>query len=197
MTHNTITVYAFLKTLINDHTKTRYPFLKNISYFSDGSPARYKKFKNFTNLLLHKKDFGMKAERYFFATSHGKNACDGVGGAIKRLAARSSLQRAIHNQILNPHQLYDFAKSEILGTTCFFVDEQQVDVNSNFLTSRYENVRQIRGSGKNHQVIPNGDNTLMYRISGVDFPVSNLIEDSPVSINIEEVIPQKTSGTSE
>ena len=28
MTHNTITVYAFLKTLINDHIKTRYPFLK-------------------------------------------------------------------------------------------------------------------------------------------------------------------------
>ena len=31
----------------------------------------------------------------------------------------------------------------------------------------------------------------MSRISGVDFPVSNLIEDSSLSINIEEVIPQK------
>ena len=31
----------------------------------------------------------------------------------------------------------------------------------------------------------------MSRISGVDFPVSNLIEYSPVSINIEEIIPQK------
>ena len=28
----------------------------------------------------------------FFATSHGKNACDGVGGTIKRLAAHASLQ---------------------------------------------------------------------------------------------------------
>ena len=31
MTHNTITVFAFLKTIINYHIKTRYPFLKSIS----------------------------------------------------------------------------------------------------------------------------------------------------------------------
>ena len=31
----------------------------------------------------------------------------------------------------------------------------------------------------------------MYRISGIAFPVSNLIEDSPASINVEKVIPQK------
>ena len=52
MTHNTITVYAFLKNLINNHIKTRYPFLKSISYFSDGSPAQYKNYNNFTNLLM-------------------------------------------------------------------------------------------------------------------------------------------------
>ena len=136
----------------------------------------------------------MKAEWHFLATSHGKNACDGVGVTMKRLAARASLQRAIHNQILNPHQLYDFAKSEIhmlSVITCFFVEKQQVDVVSKFLTSRYEHVTQFRGSRINHQFIPNSDNILMSRISGVDFAASNLIEDSPASINIEEVLPQK------
>ena len=153
MTHNTITVYAFLKTLINDHIKTRYPFLKSISYFSDGSPAQYKTIKTlFTNLLMRKKDFRMKAEWHFFATSQGKNACDGVGGSIKRLAARASLHRAIHNQILNLHQLYDFAKCEIPGMTSFYVDKQQVDVLSKFLTSTYENARQFRGSRKKPSV---------------------------------------------
>ena len=73
MTHNTINVYAFLKTLINNHIKTRYPFLKSISCFIDGSPAQYKNYKNFRNLLMHKKDFGMKAECHFL----GNNACDG------------------------------------------------------------------------------------------------------------------------
>ena len=55
MTH-TITVYAFLKTLINDHIKKRCPFLKSISYFNDGSSAQYKNYENFTN-LMHKKRF--------------------------------------------------------------------------------------------------------------------------------------------
>ena len=85
----------------------------------------------------------MKAECHFFATSHGKNTYDGVEGTIKRLAAHASLQWAIHNQILNPHQLYDFAKSKISGITCFFVGNQQVDVVSKFLNSRYENARQF------------------------------------------------------
>ena len=138
MTHNT--VYAFLKTLINDHIKTRHPFRKSINYFSNGSLAQYKNYKSFTNLLMHKKYFGMKAECHFFATSHGKNTYDGVEGTIniKRLAACASLQWVIHNQILNPHQLY-VAKSKISGITCFFVGNQQVDVVSKFLTSRYEN----------------------------------------------------------
>ena len=105
---------------------------------------------------------------------------------IQSPAVSTSPRRAIHNQILNPHQLYDFAKREIPHITCFFVDKQQVNVVSKFLTSRYENARQFRGSRKIHQFIPNGDNILMSRISGEYFPVSNLTEHSPASTNIEE-----------
>ena len=35
----------------------------------------------------------MPAERHLFATSHGKGPCDGIGGTVKRLATRASLQR--------------------------------------------------------------------------------------------------------
>ena len=83
--HNTITVYAFLKTLINAHIKTRYAFLKSIHYFSVGSPAQYKNYKNFTYLLMCKKDFGIKAEWHLSASSHGKNVWDGVGGLQRDL----------------------------------------------------------------------------------------------------------------
>ena len=55
----------------------------------------------------------MPAEWHFFATSHGKGPCDGVGGTVKRLAARASLQRPINNQITTPRQLFEFAESEI------------------------------------------------------------------------------------
>ena len=91
---------------------------------------------------------------------------------------------------MNPHQLYDFAKIEIPSITCFFVDKQQVDVVLKFLISRCENARQFRGSRKKHQFISSGGNILMSWVSGVDFQISNLIEDPPGSVNIE-VIPQK------
>ena len=51
--------------------------------------------------------------------------------------------------------------------------------------------KKIFQSRKKHHFILNGDNTLISRISVVDFPVSNLIEDSPASINIDDVVPQK------
>ena len=37
--------------------------------------------------------YGVKAEWHFLATSHGKGACDGLGGIVKWLAAQASLQR--------------------------------------------------------------------------------------------------------
>jgi hypothetical protein len=30
--------------------------------------------------MEHSEDFGVPAELHFFVTSHGKSACDGVGG---------------------------------------------------------------------------------------------------------------------
>ena len=37
-------------------------FWKAYVIFSDGSPAQYKNYNNFKNLLIHEKDFGMKSE---------------------------------------------------------------------------------------------------------------------------------------
>ena len=61
--------------------------------------AQYKNTKNFINLCHHEDDFGMPTEWHFFATSHGKGLCDGVGGTVKRFAVRASLQRPYDNQI--------------------------------------------------------------------------------------------------
>ena len=52
--------------------------------------------------MNHRDDFRLDAGWNLFATCHGKNACDGIGGTIKRLAAHASLQRPKDKQILNP-----------------------------------------------------------------------------------------------
>jgi len=53
------------------------------------------KTKKFINLCYYEEDFGIPAEWHFSATSHGKGASDGVGGTVKRLTARASLQRPL------------------------------------------------------------------------------------------------------
>ena len=88
--HDTIAVHVFQKYLVQFLKKT----LKQISkiiYFSDG--AQHKNKIIFANLAHHEKDFGLNAEWHFFPTSHGKGACDGLGGTLKRLAAKASVQR--------------------------------------------------------------------------------------------------------
>ena len=81
---------------------------RNIIYFSDGAASQYKNRKNFINLCHHEEDYGISAEWHFSATAHGKGACDGLGGTVKRLAARASLQRPYTEQIMTPHQLYNW-----------------------------------------------------------------------------------------
>lgn len=44
------------------------------------------------NLRYHLKDFGLHAEWHLFASVHGKGPSDGLGGTLKRLAAKASLQ---------------------------------------------------------------------------------------------------------
>lgn len=80
--HNTFTFYVFQKKLLEILQQTLPFALKNITYFSEGNGAQYKNKKNFPNVCLHKTDFEGEAEWEFFATSHGKNASDGFGGAV-------------------------------------------------------------------------------------------------------------------
>jgi hypothetical protein len=59
----------------------------------DGAAFHYKNKKNSINVYSRETDFGMEAEWHFFAISHGKGPCNGVGSSIKCLAAHESLQK--------------------------------------------------------------------------------------------------------
>ena len=57
-----------------------------LAYFSDGAHQQYKNKKKFIILSHHLIDFGVAGEPHFYATGHGKGACDDVGGTLKRIA---------------------------------------------------------------------------------------------------------------
>ena len=85
-------VYTFIEKAMT-YVKFRCPQVMKVRYFSDGCAGQYKNRYNFTNLYYHEKDFGLACEGHFFATSHGKNACDGIGGTVKVATAHASLQK--------------------------------------------------------------------------------------------------------
>ena len=51
----------------------------------------------------HHDDFGLDAEWIFFATSHGKSPCDGIGGFVKRYIAKRSLQHPLKESNIRLH----------------------------------------------------------------------------------------------
>ena len=136
-----------------------------ITYFSDGAASQYKNRQNFINLCNHQSNFGIKAEWHFSATSHGKGACDGVGGTVKRLAARASLQRPYEEQIMTPLKLFEWASgSSILGTVFKYCSTEEYEEFKVHLQSRFLNARTIPGTRKLHSFVPLSRDTLTTRV---------------------------------
>ena len=127
---------------------------RKIIYFSDGAGSQYKNRKNFINLCHHIEDFGMSSEWHFSATAHGKGACDGIGGTVKRLAARASLQKPYSDQIMTPRQLFDWASTNIPSVHFGYCSLADYEVEENSLQKRFTKSRTIPGTRKLHAFTP-------------------------------------------
>lgn len=152
--HDTIAVHLFQRHLIN-FLKSHFPTPPaHMYYFSDGAGSQYKNKLNFLNLCLHEQDFGIKAEWHFFATSHGKSTCDGIGGTVKRLAARESLHKVFNDQIMTPRQLFDWAKQSISSMHFIYSTTQEHQNEEVLLRDRISSAKVIVGTQKLHSFIP-------------------------------------------
>ena len=152
--HDTVAVHLFQRNLIH-FLKEKFGTLpQKIYYFSDGAASQYKNRKNFINLCFHEADFGVPAEWHFSATSHGKGACDGVGGTVKRLAARASLQRPYEQQIMTPRQLFEWAIENVPATIFSYCSSEDYKIEEQLLEERFQQSRTIPGTRKLHSFIP-------------------------------------------
>lgn len=164
--HDTTAVHTFLSELI-PYIHSLSPEITKVFYFSDGSAAQYKNHKNFTNLMKHHEDFGISAEWHFFATSHGKSPCDGIGGTVKREAARSSLQATTSNHILTPMDLFSWAERHIINIHFIWISKEKVLKMGKNLEKRFSKSTTIPGTRDNHSFIPVSPNYLQVsRFSG-------------------------------
>ena len=81
------------------------------------------------DLCSDKTDFGISAEWAFFATSYCKSPCDGIGGAVKRHAAKKILQRPLNNQILDYKAMIDLCENEMISIKFFGIcNESMISV---------------------------------------------------------------------
>lgn len=147
LTHDAVTVRCFLQKFIQC-VKQTYPLVSKFIYFTDGAVSQYKNFKNMHLLYNHHNLFGIHTEWHFFATSHGKGACDGVAAVVKHQAGRASLQLVGHKKILSAQNLYEWATENLTAVHCEFVTLAEVDA----LRTKdlYENAIKIQGIRSNH-----------------------------------------------
>lgn len=180
--HDTVAVHLFLRYLF-DFLRTELPLTKKVIYFSDGCAAQYKNCKNFLNLCCHEEDFGIPAEWHFFTTSHGKGPCDGLGGTVKRLAARASLQRPHDKQILTAAAFFQFCEESIPNINFKFSTNQDYEAEERKLKERHLSAITIAGTQKLHAFKPLNANCLEVRY----FSASSEAEIKKVSDSSQKV----------
>lgn len=147
--HDVISVYMFQKKLI-DTIRKEHNNIRRIVFFSDGAAGQYKNRKNFYNIAQFKRQFGIEAEWHFFATAHGKSACDGIGGTFKRNARRASLQG---KEISNARQLYVWARQNS-SMKIIFCSKFDYTLTFGELYRRYDRVKTIEGTQRFHSFQP-------------------------------------------
>lgn len=160
LNHNVTSVYLFQTKLV-DYIKSVFGN-KKIVFFTDGAPSQYKNKKNFLNLCMFPKDFGLNAEWNFFATSHGKSPCDALGGAFKRNAKLYNM-RDPKDEINTAKKLFDWSQSipnsKIHFIYCSASEYTEIE---NKLDKRFDQkIKRIIGTQSYHMFKPIDGNNIM------------------------------------
>ena len=147
--------------------------LSKLYYFSDGCGGQYKNYKNFHNLCYHSEDFGLDAEWAFFATSHGKSPCDGIGSSVKWTITTASLQRTTINHILTVDSMYALCLQNIKSITFIQIFKETMIIVREFLNKRFETSNTVPGSRSHHHYIPLSKNTIAFKRTSEDVKLTH------------------------
>ena len=84
--------------------------------FSDGCGVQYKSKVPFCDISFSEEDFGLRRERNFFGSGHGKGPSDGVSGVVK-----TAVRRAVNSReatVATAENMYDFCFKNLTKTDC-------------------------------------------------------------------------------
>lgn len=157
--HTYEAVHQF-KGVLFKYLNENFALIKKIFFFSDGAASQYKNKKNFFELCQHVRNDGFNVEWHFFATSHGKGPCDGIGGIFKRKATKASLQALFKGHIRNAKELYDWAIADKDSIVAYrYCPEADFKIFEQELKLKYDrlNLQTLKGTQQLHCFIPIND----------------------------------------
>lgn len=73
------------------------------------------------------RDFDFDTKWNFFATSRGKQLCDGIGRTVKRFIAKEYLQKTTKSKSFPQNPCFSFAFLPYKGVSFLGVEEEEVD----------------------------------------------------------------------
>ena len=162
MEHDTCSFHQVQKKVFGC-IKRQFPNLQQVEYFSKCCTGQHENFKNFLNLCHHKCDFGFEATCSFFATSHGKSSCDGIGGTLKCVTAQSSLHMRNSEQILSAERMFDFCNSEINEIHFILIRKEEIDDVRKYLKLRYTMGSIVPGTRTYHCFTPISTHEIQFK----------------------------------
>jgi len=174
-THDTNFVYMVQKKVIS-YIQENLSHIAKIFYFSDGCAEQYKNRKNFINLCHHKQDFDIDAEWIFFATSHGKSPCDGVGGFVKRYVAKRSLQRPLKDQIVSYESMLDLCVSELREIIFYGISQDEMVPVRESLKERFSKSKTVPGTRSSHHFLPWSPWKIAHKLTSEDADFVQIFE---------------------
>ena len=127
--------------------------MTKVHYFTNGCEGQYENRYNFCNLRHHFDDFHLEQWKQS-GTSHGKSACDGIGGTVKRPATKASLKRPAHNHILTPLDMFSYCESDVTGIKFFYMSSTTIKENVILLQDRYNAAQTVKGTRQLHRFVP-------------------------------------------
>lgn len=112
--------------------------------------------------MMHFNDFGVHAEHHFYATSHGKSACDGIGGSVKRAAKRASLSNETL-LITSATEMYEWIKHQNFKIDFCLVKVAEYNTMQRHLNTRFKKAVLIPGTQSFHTFIPCSSTEMMVK----------------------------------
>ena len=104
----------------------------------------------------------------FFATSHGKSLCDGIGGAVKRHASKQSLQRPLNNQILDYKAMLAVCQEEMKSIKFSAIDKDGMHEERTNMEKQYEDGVTVPGTRSSHHFIPQAASQIGHKLCSED-----------------------------